>query len=136
MWDRTVCEYVIWACAYAFVFRLIHTSGIVCTLTSFQIFRKVIITNLLKKTAVGNKWVLKRYALGNRWVEDKWKSNVGRITCVVKFYFKHDLNNYQFFKSVFPEECFHAISLCLAQEKPHSYLVGYLMFLLSKFKIK
>lgn len=25
---------------------------------------------------------IKRYALGNRWVEDKWKSNVGRITCV------------------------------------------------------
>ena len=92
--------------------------------TSFHIFRKVLITNLLK-----------RYALGNKWVEDKWKSNVGRITCVVKFYFKHDLNNYQFFKSVFPEECFHAISLFLAQDKPNSYLVGYLMFLLSKFKI-
>ena len=43
--------------------------------TSFHIFRKVIIINLLK-----------RYALGSKWVKDKWKSNVGRITCVVKFF--------------------------------------------------
>ena len=85
--------------------------------TSFHIFRKVIITNLLK-----------RYALGNKWVEDKWKSNVGRITCVVKFYFKHDLNNYQVLKSLFPEEYFHAISVFLGQDKPNSYLVRYLIF--------